>query len=446
MVESERAEKSAMQLSAVKKHFDVEIKKRLFPDLAEDDTAKKRKKRKKDQPSQKEGGDRDEMLRHLDNRKLKENELGLAGEDEVTGWQMGSIFGGMLTLATGLVLAYLAVDEFRAIFEEHQSTMARRINMYDEDKRPAELISFSNFDNSMNLIFGISNYDANWDVLNNPYVRYTGQILSNGMKLTNSLELHICPDEEKGRFVPEHNFGWYPQAICFKDREATIIHKNWFMDDYATPAVAISYCKNTTENNYWCKSKDEIDVFLRQYASYFVHMVTYVQEDIYPGHDALSGFPYNGNDTIYFPTVTEYASIKYGTIVIDPVDRDRTFLLDEIKVDYSTIRINDDPWEILPLRETSFLNMKWFRDLQDSIYGGYDFDDSNVQPEDYIRMYFLSMDNIGFAYERKILTVNEVVATLGGLAGSIIGAFAFIDAFFGTPFRELDRDVSFRHL
>lgn len=112
-------------------------------------------------------------------------------------------------------------------------------------------------------------------------------MMSNGMKLTNSLELHVCSDEEKGRFVPEQNFGWYPQALCIANRADAAIEKNWFMDNYNTPTIAVSYCKNTTENNFWCKSKDEIDLFLRNKASFFVHMETYVQEDVFPGHSAV---------------------------------------------------------------------------------------------------------------------------------------------------------------
>ena len=42
------------------------------------------------------------------------------------------------------------------------------------------VISFSNFEESMNMIFGLANYDPDWDVLNNPYVVYKGQIMSTG--------------------------------------------------------------------------------------------------------------------------------------------------------------------------------------------------------------------------------------------------------------------------
>ena len=72
--------------------------------------------------------------------------------------------------------------------------------------------------------------------------------MSNGMKMTNSLELQICPDEVKARFVPEQNFGWYPSALCIADREKAVIHKNWFMLDYNVPTISVSYCKNSTEN------------------------------------------------------------------------------------------------------------------------------------------------------------------------------------------------------
>lgn len=149
---------------------------------------------------------------------------------------------------------------------------------------------------------------------------------------------------------------------------------------------------------------------------------------------------------MYFPTVTTYSSIKYGPITPDSATRNETFLLDEIKVEYNSIRINDDPWEISAPRTQSFLNLRWDRDLKDNINAGYDVSEANVEPEDLVRLYLFSMDNVGYAYERKILTVNEVLGNLGGLAGTVIGLVAFVDTFFGGPFRELDRNVSFRKL
>lgn len=105
---------------------------------------------------------------------------------------------------------WLSISAARQIFEDNDAEMKKKIDMFNEERRPQEEIDFLAFEESMNIIFGLANYDENWDILNNPYVEYKGQMMSNGMKLTNSLELWLCPDEEKGRFVPEKNFGWYP--------------------------------------------------------------------------------------------------------------------------------------------------------------------------------------------------------------------------------------------
>lgn len=198
-----------------------------------------------------------------------------------TGWQSGSIFGGCLSIVLGIIMILLAQGAFLAIWEAHDSEMAKRIDMFDEEKRPGmdgveEIISFEAFQESLNVVFGLAVYDESWDPLNNPYVVYKGQMISNGMKLTNSLDLHVCPDEEKARYIPEVNFGWYPKAICIRNKEDAVIHKNWFMLDYDTPTISVSYCKNTTENGNFCKSKDEIDLFLRNTSAFFVHMSTYV--------------------------------------------------------------------------------------------------------------------------------------------------------------------------
>ena len=84
------------------------------------------------------------------------------------------------------------------------------------------------------------------------------------------------------------------------------------MHEYNTPLIAINYCKNTTENGNWCKSKDEIDNFLRSTPDFFVHMVTYVDNGIFADDPVVDKFPYNGNKQEYFPTVSTYASIGYG--------------------------------------------------------------------------------------------------------------------------------------
>ena len=97
------------------------------------------------------------------------------------------------------------------------------------------------------------------------------------MKVKNEHELRLCTDSEMRRFIPtEELLGWYPQALCFKDRDNVLIERNWFMSNYSMPFITVSYCVNSTENDNWCKSKPEIDLFLEENSSFFVHMRTLV--------------------------------------------------------------------------------------------------------------------------------------------------------------------------
>lgn len=109
-----------------------------------------------------------------------------------------------------------------------------------------------------------------------------------------------------------------------------LIRKNWFMLDYAYPAAGMSYCKNTTANNNWCKSKEEIEDFLRDTPEYFVHMHTLVQEDIFKDHSLIEQFPYNGDRENYFPTVQQMGSIDYGKTNVDASTRDTEFKIIDI--------------------------------------------------------------------------------------------------------------------
>lgn len=102
------------------------------------------------------------------------------------------------------------------------------------------------------------------------------------------------------------------------------------MKDFSFPMIAMSYCKNTTANNNWCKSKDDIDDFLRVYPQFFLTMNTHVHEDIYKDHPLVEQFPYNGEEKTYFPTVYELNSIKFGTLDPDPTHRNISFMVEDL--------------------------------------------------------------------------------------------------------------------
>jgi hypothetical protein len=91
--------------------------------------------------------------------------------------------------------------------------------------------------------------------------------------------------------------------------------------------------------------------------------------------------------------------------------------------------------------------MRWNRDLPNNVGDGYNFTASNTEPEDFIRMYLLGLDNVGTAYEqRNTTTVKAELGILGGLSGIVVSIIAFFNWFFSSPFRNLDRMVSFRNM
>lgn len=215
---------------------------------------------------------------------------------------------------------------------------------------------------------------------------------------------------------------------------------------YSNTVIGMSYCKNdTATNGDWCKSKDEIDDFLSTYPQFFMHMVTKVQEDIFRGDPLLDQFPYNGDDEVYFPTVREANSIKFGPLTVDSSKRDINFMIEDIAATYHSIRLYDDPLDIKEPRMSAYVNLRFKRDLTDKA-SAYDFTNSNTNPEDMIRVYMLEMDNAGEAYERRVKTVSTVLVEIGGLSKTIISAFFFTNLFLGVPFKTLDLSINFRRL
>ena len=121
-------------------------------------------------------------------------------------------------------------------------------------------MTMQNFENSFKFFFGVADFSEGWDSLNNPYLEFKGHQMRTGQKFQNVHELHHCPTEELSVIMPRADMmDWYPSAICFKNPENVFVDRNWFFRGYSFPSITISYCKNTTENNSWCKSKDEID-------------------------------------------------------------------------------------------------------------------------------------------------------------------------------------------
>ena len=96
--------------------------------------------------------------------------------------------------------------------------------------------------------------------------------------------------------------GWYPGALCIKDREKAALRGNWFVQQYSMPFIAITECKNSTANGNRCKSPEEIKRYLEGKDFFFIHQHTYVESDMFRESDKVNEFPYFGDRDNYFPT------------------------------------------------------------------------------------------------------------------------------------------------
>ena len=105
------------------------------------------------------------------------------------------------------------------------------------------------------------------------------------------------------------------------------------MPNFSNPAIAIAYCQNTAENGNWCKTEDEIDIWLELHSEYFVHQQTRVNSELWAEN-------FDGDET-YFPLVSQQSSWNYGTVEFEPSKRDKGFVFQELKLSFNGLTIND---------------------------------------------------------------------------------------------------------
>ena len=169
-------------------------------------------------------------------------------------------------------------------------------------------INMEKFENSLNFIFGLTGGDVSkdeFDILNNPYVRFVGLERTEGREFSEKYEFKICTDEYKERFIPEHAMEWYDQPLCFKNRGDVTIKNSWEYSEHAFPVITLAYCRNSTENADWCHKPEEIDEWLGNHVQYFVLQDTRVQSRIWEDDPIVSEFPYYGDEKNYFPTLRQ---------------------------------------------------------------------------------------------------------------------------------------------
>ena len=74
--------------------------------------------------------------------------------------------------------------------------------------------------------------------------------------------------EDLLKMMSETNAGYYPNALCFKDKSTVNMAYNWFGQTFRNPMISIEAC-NPKYYNGTCKSDEEISQFLLENYFYF---------------------------------------------------------------------------------------------------------------------------------------------------------------------------------
>lgn len=121
-------------------------------------------------------------------------------------------------------------------------------------------VTLGRFNESLNFIFGVNGAEFKsglYDVENNPYVRFVALERTNNRTFKQKEEYQFEPCTEDFRLkmgIRPESFSWYSQPLCFKDRDNVSLLNNPYQLKHAFPVIALAYCRNTTENDNWCKS------------------------------------------------------------------------------------------------------------------------------------------------------------------------------------------------
>lgn len=75
--------------------------------------------------------------------------------------------------------------------------------------------------------------------------------------------MRIC-DKQKDimKFMDENVANYYPNALCFEDKNKLKLMSNWFDFKYENFFFSIDACEGTNAYGYKCKPMDEINEFI----------------------------------------------------------------------------------------------------------------------------------------------------------------------------------------
>lgn len=90
----------------------------------------------------------------------------------------------------------------------------------------------SEYQDSFNMIVGTA--DKNIDLFDNRFIQPNVYQIDEkwAPKLSTDIKLRQCTNEDLLEFIEKKALSYYPNAICFEDKEKILIKNNWFDDKF----------------------------------------------------------------------------------------------------------------------------------------------------------------------------------------------------------------------
>ena len=92
----------------------------------------------------------------------------------LAGYQTKTLFGGIMTLLMIFGLTGYLVLRLFTIYRTREYEYQKRDLTYKDHLMNNMNITLGRFNDSLNFFFGLTSYDPNFDILNNPYVSFHG--------------------------------------------------------------------------------------------------------------------------------------------------------------------------------------------------------------------------------------------------------------------------------
>lgn len=169
--------------------------------------------------------------------------------------QVSTDLSGFISFLVVFVLIVYAYDRALVL---HNRAEPRYTNFEIENLDSQKLHKLKDFKDSAHFILGF--VDKTVDIFDNPYFDIAAYELDQDYVLREkeSMKLRKCTKEDLVKFMPESITHYYPNSVCFANRDEVELMGNWFNAKFKQIHLAVIECRNTTSRPAKCKTRDEI--------------------------------------------------------------------------------------------------------------------------------------------------------------------------------------------